>query len=203
MASFSQSQALFQRLQSQPSDGSMRRRNSVTNIGELLEVIKALEDADYWGPPLSSRKEPKDCPVFDPPPAKFGALNETDDWLAPPPSKSRDKSKPKGKGKDNRLVRESTLRYIFFYPIDWPYPATHFDFAFKPPSSVPTRGRGDTAMTLLAGGLAAGLTAGAAATGMSYILPIASLLLLTVNIRDASIRLLKRSTSISRVVDRR
>jgi hypothetical protein len=44
-------------------------------------------------------------------------------------------------------------------------------------------------MTLLAGGLAAGLKGGAAVTGIHYMLPIASLLLLTVNIRDASVRL--------------
>jgi hypothetical protein len=180
----------------------MRRRNSIASIGELLEVIKALEDADYWGPPPSSQK---DYPVFDTPPAEFGAFNETDDWCTPPPSRSKSKPKDKGKGKSNQLVCES--QYLPFsrpslYPIDHPHPATHFDFSSKPSPSGLTHkrgvsGRATVAMTLLAGGLAAGLKGGAAVTGMSYILPIASLLLLTVNIRDAGVRLLTRLPPIS------
>lgn len=173
----------------------MRRRNSIASIGELLEVIEALEDAGYWDPPPSSRK---DYPVFDAPPAEFGAFSKTDDWCTPLPPQSKSKPKDKGKGKNKQLVRKSQyLPYLgpSLYPIDRPHTAAHLDFAFKPPSSGLTHKRGDSgranvAMTLLAGGLAAGLKGGAAVTGMSYILPIASLLLLTVNIRDAGVRLL-------------
>jgi hypothetical protein len=93
---------------SYPVPMRMRRRTNITDIDEVLEVIKALEDADadYWGPP-SSQKESKGQSVFDATPAKFGAFDETDDWLPPPPSKSKSKPKDKDKGKDDQPVRES------------------------------------------------------------------------------------------------
>jgi hypothetical protein len=86
----------------------MRRhgRTSITDIDEVLEVIKALENADYWGPP-SAQEESIGHSVFDTTPAKFGAFDETDDWLPPPPSKSKSKPKDKDKRKDDQPVRES------------------------------------------------------------------------------------------------
>ena len=52
-------------------------------------------------------------------------------------------------------------------------------------------------------GIAAGLKGGAVITGIPYIHPIASLLLLTVNIRDVGVRLLVRLLSAHEVVNRR
>jgi hypothetical protein len=196
------------------------RSNNIPDLTELLQVIKALEDADYWGhgPPPSSRKRSKGDPVFDTPPGEFGDFDQTYDGPPPPYSKSKakskskststsnstskskaastsksaSKSKSKGKDKDYRLVCESKyLPYsrVSLRPTDPPYPATHFDSAFKTFSSAPARGRGDTAMTFV-NGLATGLKGGAVITGIPYIHPIASLLLLTVNIRDVSVRVL-------------
>jgi hypothetical protein len=110
----------------------MRHQNSITSIGELREVIKALEEADYWGPPPSSQK---DYPVFDTPPAESGAFNETDDWYTPPPSQSKAKPKPKGKGKgkNNQLVRESQYslhRVEAFPPSHRPSPPS-YPFRFR------------------------------------------------------------------------
>ena len=102
--------------------------NSTPDLEELLNVIKALEDADYWGhsPRPSYRKRSKGDPVFDTLPGEFGGFKQT--YGRPPPlsakskanlksksgstsksaSKSMPKSKPKfkDKDKDNRLMCE-------------------------------------------------------------------------------------------------
>lgn len=77
----------------------MGRSNSIPDLKELLKVIKALEDADYWGhsPPPSSRKRSKGYPrpVFDALPGEFGDFDQTYDRPPPPYAKSEAKSKSK------------------------------------------------------------------------------------------------------------
>jgi hypothetical protein len=76
---------------------AMGRSNSIPDLKELLQVIKALEDADYWGhgPPPSSRKRSKGYPVFDALPGEFGNFDQNYD--RPPPLSTRSKAKAKSK----------------------------------------------------------------------------------------------------------
>jgi hypothetical protein len=87
--------------------------------------------------------------------------------------------------------------------IDRRHPAAHFDLAFRPSSSGQTRGRRgngrrDMAMAVVTSGLT-GLRDGGAMTGIPYIAPVASLLLLLIDIRGVSVQLPRQESFISRL----
>jgi hypothetical protein len=120
-------------------------------------------------------------------------------------SKSQSTLRPRDKDKENQPVCQCEcplLREVFSLAHQSALSiATRLDVALKSSSLVQTHGRrhsgrGDMVMTILATALI-GLRDGAAMTGIPYISSIASLLLLTINLRGVSVRLLTRLPSIS------
>jgi hypothetical protein len=70
----------------------MDRRNSMPNIDELLTVINALEDANYWGPP-PSLGDSKDDPELNEQLEAIKALEDIDDWGIHPSSRDMSENK--------------------------------------------------------------------------------------------------------------
>jgi hypothetical protein len=74
--------------------------DSDTNDLLIVNNLKVLEDANYWGhgPPPSPRKRSKDGPVFDVLPLT-GTFDQTYHDDRPPPLSSKSKAKAKDKSK--------------------------------------------------------------------------------------------------------
>jgi hypothetical protein len=97
--------------------------DNMPNLNELLEVIKALDDADYWGhgPPSSrrSRKSSKGDPVFDVLPGDFDQTYHSD---RPPPPSSKSKAKAKDKSKStskSNPTSNSTVKVKLEIPVNF------------------------------------------------------------------------------------